>query len=452
MSQELLNHKKLFIKTYGCQMNVYDSIKMEDLLKPHGFYISNDMSTADLVILNTCHIREKAAEKVYCELGRIREQKEDRASKGEQMVVAVAGCVAQAEGEEIFARAPYVDIVVGPQSYQNLPKLLEKVKRKEKWAIDLDFPAQNKFDSIESLSESQGASAFIAIQEGCDKFCHFCVVPYTRGAEYSRSVAEIYREAVALARSGTKEIQLLGQNVSAYHGAGPDGEIWSLGKLIKHIAKIGGIERLRYTTSHPRDMVDEELFEAHAEVDKLMPFLHLPVQSGSNRILESMNRKHTREFYLETIERFRKAKPGIAFSSDFIVGYPGETDEDFADTLRIIQEVEFTQCYSYKYSPRPGTPASVLDTQVPEDVKAARLIELQELIKGYQTKFNQKFMGKTIKVLFDKKGKHDGQLIGRSEFMQAVFVEAPDSYLNSICDVEICKLEPNSLGGKIVEG
>jgi tRNA-2-methylthio-N6-dimethylallyladenosine synthase len=449
MTQEALDHKKLFIKTYGCQMNVYDSIKMGDLLKPHGFLLSEDANDADLVILNTCHIREKAAEKVYCELGRIREQKEKRKSQGEQMVIAVAGCVAQAEGEEIFTRAPFVDIVVGPQSYHNLPKLLEKVKRKEKWAMDLDFPAESKFDSIRSLSDSQGSSAFIAIQEGCDKFCHFCVVPYTRGAEYSRPVAEIYREALALVSNGTKEIQLLGQNVSAYHGEGSDGEVWSLGKLIKHIAKIDGLERLRYTTSHPRDMVDDELFDAHATESKLMPFLHLPIQSGSNRILEAMNRKHTREFYLEVIEQFKKARPDMGFSSDFIVGYPGETDEDFAETLRIVQEVEFSQCYSFKYSPRPGTPASMLETQVPEEVKSARLLELQELIKSYQAKFNQRFLGQTIKVLFDKEGKHDGQLLGRSEHMQAVFAEAPISYLNKIIEVEVYRLEPNSLACKL---
>lgn len=450
MNHMTADAKKLFIQTYGCQMNVYDSIKMGDLLKPHGFELSLDMQSADLVILNTCHIREKAAEKVYDKLGRLREDKEARAKAGEQMIIAVAGCVAQAEGEEIFARAPYVDIVVGPQSYHNLPTLLEQIKRKEKWAIDLDFPVVNKFDSIKSLADSQGASAFIAIQEGCDKFCHFCVVPYTRGSEYSRTVAEIYREAVALAASGTKEIQLLGQNVSAYHGEGPDGEIWSLGKLIKHLAKIDGIERIRYTTSHPCDMVDEELFEAHATVDKLMPFLHLPIQSGSNKLLDAMNRKHTREFYLQVIERFRKAKPGISFSSDFIVGYPGETDEDFAETLSIIREVEFAQCYSYKYSPRPGTPASALQNQVPEKVMSARLLELQELIKSYQQKFNKQFLGKTVKVLFDKEGKHPGQLIGRSEHMQAVFAAAPISCLNQIVEVEIHALEPNSLGAKLI--
>jgi tRNA-2-methylthio-N6-dimethylallyladenosine synthase len=451
MIQEKLESKKLYIKTYGCQMNVYDSIKMQDLLKPHGFEISQDMPSADLVILNTCHIREKAAEKVYCELGRVKELKDMRKAKGEQMVVAVAGCVAQAEGEEIFARTPFVDIVVGPQSYHNLPGLLEQIKRKEKWAINLDFPKINKFDSLKTLSDSQGSSAFIAIQEGCDKFCHFCVVPYTRGAEYSRSVSEIYREALALAQNGTKEIYLLGQNVSAYHGMGPDSEVWSLGKLIKSIAKIDGIERIRYTTSHPRDMIDDDLFDTHATEEKLMPFLHLPIQSGSNKILDAMNRKHTREFYLQVIERFRKARSDISFSSDFIVGYPGETDEDFAETLRIVKEVEFSQCYSFKYSPRPGTPASALINQIPEQIKAARLLELQEVIKEYQQKFNKQFLGKTIKVLFDKEGKHNGQLLGRSEHMQAVFAEADKSCLDKICSVEVSSIEVNSLGAKLIK-
>lgn len=446
MSTEL---KKVHVKTYGCQMNVYDSIKMEELLKPHGFAASDTAEDADLVILNTCHIREKAAEKIYSELGRVKEHRDDKRAKGQNMVIAVAGCVAQAEGEAIFERAPFVDIVVGPQSYHNLPKLLEQVKRKEKWVMDLDFQANNKFDQLSEDTQSQGAAAFIAIQEGCDKFCHFCVVPYTRGAEYSRTVAEIYRETIKLVSFGAKEIHLLGQNVSAFHGEGPDGTIWSLGKLIKHLAKIDGLERIRYTTSHPRDMVDDELFEAHRTEPKLMPFLHLPIQSGSNKILDAMNRKHTREFYLDIIKKFQDARPDMAFSSDFIVGYPGETDEDFADTLRIVQEVGYSQCYSFAYSQRPGTPASMQSNQVDPEIVSARLTELQELIWDHQKKFNAKCNGKTLKVLFDQKGKHPGQIQGRSEYMQMVFAQGDESHMNKILDVEIDRIEPKSIGGKI---
>lgn len=441
-------HKKLHIKTYGCQMNVYDSIKMESLLKPHGFTISEDMHDADLVILNTCHIREKAAEKVYAELGRIRLHKNERKQHGKDMTIAVAGCVAQAEGEEIFARAPYVDIVVGPQSYHNLPQMLEELKRKQGWKIDLNFSQDNKFDKISHIEDTHGVVAYIAIQEGCDKFCHFCVVPYTRGAEYSRSVSEIYREVLAAVKKGAKEVQLLGQNVSGYHGEGPNGKPWSLGMLIKQIAEISGLERIRYTTSHPRDMSDNELFDAHKTVPQLMPFLHLPIQSGSNRILEKMNRKHDREFYLKVIERFKNAREDIAFSSDFIVGFPGETDEDFSDTLRIVQEVEYAQCYSFAYSPRPGTPAAILE-QVPDEIKSSRLIELQELIRDYQKRYNTKSLGMTVKVLFDKKGRNPGQVTGRSEHMQAVFADGAEDIIGNILNVKIDKVEPNSIGGYI---
>jgi tRNA-2-methylthio-N6-dimethylallyladenosine synthase len=447
MSAEL---KKVHVKTYGCQMNVYDSIKMEELLKPHGFAASETPDDADLVILNTCHIREKAAEKIYSELGRVKEHRDEKRAKGENMVIAVAGCVAQAEGETIFERAPFVDIVVGPQSYHNLPKLLEQVKRKEKWVMDLDFHADNKFDKLTEELQPQGYSAFIAVQEGCDKFCNFCVVPYTRGAEYSRSVSEIYREVIGLVSMGAKEIHLLGQNVSGYHGEGPDGTTWSLGKLIKHIAKVYGVERIRYTTSHPRDMVDDELFEAHRTEPKLMPFLHLPIQSGSNKVLDAMNRKHTREFYLEIIQKFKDARPDMAFSSDFIVGYPGETDEDFADTLKIVQEVGYSQCYSFMYSQRPGTPASMQDKQVPDEIKHARLMELQELLRDYQTQFNKSCNGKTLKVLFEQKGKHQGQIQGKSEYMQMVFAQGDESHIGKILDVEINQIEPNSLGGVII--
>ena len=365
------------------------------------------------------------------------------------MLIAVAGCVAQAEGQEIFNRSPFVDIVVGPQSYQNLPQLVEKVKRENSWAIDLDFPKDSKFDSLPEESTSQKISAFLSIQEGCDKFCHFCVVPYTRGAEYSRPVPDIYREAIKLVASGIKEIDLLGQNVSAYHGEGAEGEAWTLGRLIKQLAKIEGLERIRYTTSHPRDMNDDTLFEAHASESKLMPFLHLPVQSGSDKILKAMNRKHTRDFYLEVIERFRKARPDIAFSSDFIVGYPGETDKDFEDTLDIVRQVHFAQCYSFKYSPRPGTPASTLATQVPEDVKSNRLLVLQDLIRKQQLEFNQSCIGKTMRVLLMNSSKKDGQIAGKSDYMQTVNVEADKNLIGTFIDVKITSASQNSLLGEI---
>ncbi len=448
MQNGSVSAKKLFIKTYGCQMNVYDSIKIESLLKHHGFIVTQEIHDADLVVLNTCHIREKAAEKVYAELGRIKLYKDKKRSSGGDVVIAVAGCVAQAEGAEIFSRAPFVDIVVGPQSYQNFPELLQRIKQQEKWVMNLDFTEESKFDNISAYQDNQGVVAYLAIQEGCDKFCHYCVVPYTRGAEYSRSVSEIYREVLNLVQNGAKEVQLLGQNVNAFHGDGPDGTVWGLGKLVKHIANIPNLERIRYTTSHPQDMVDEELFEAHRDIPQLMPFLHLPIQSGSNNILDKMNRKHTREFYLKIIDKFRSYRPDIAFSSDFIVGYPGETDEDFADTLRIVQEVEFSQCYSFKYSPRPGTPATLIENQVPEPIKSQRLLELQELIHDYQMRFNGRFLGKKLDVLFDKVGKKNGQIIGRSQYMQAIFADGILS--NQIATVAINQIEPHSLGGDII--
>lgn len=442
--------KKLYIKTYGCQMNVYDSIKISDLLKPHGFAVTEDMEEADLAILNTCHIREKASEKVYSELGRVKQIKDAKKKTGNPMMIAVAGCVAQAEGEEIFSRAPYVDIVVGSQSYFSLPKLIEDVKRTNKWAIDIDFPENSKFDKLPDDSGSQGASSFLSIQEGCDKFCHFCVVPYTRGAEYSRPVEEIYREAVKLAALGSKEINLLGQNVSAYHGVDFEGQTWSLAKLLKRLSEIKGLERILYTTSHPRDMTDEELFEVHAQESKLIPYLHLPFQSGSNKILDAMNRKHTREFYLEIIAKFRAAKPDMAFSADIIIGYPGESDQDFADTMDLVKQVKFAQCYSFKYSPRPGTPASMLDKQVPEKIKDERLQQLQELVRKQQTEFNASFLGKTLSVLFDKPGKNPEQIQGKSQYMQAVIVEGDLNLIGQIRDVQITEVKVNSLFGKLV--
>lgn len=431
-------------------MNVYDSIKMGDLLRPHGFGMVDEPEGADMVILNTCHIREKATEKVYDELGRISKEKELRKKNGENMLITVAGCVAQAEGEEIVKRAPFVDIVVGPQSYHNLPNLIEEVKRQKKWAMNIDFPTETKFDELPKDSGSQGPAAFLSVQEGCDKFCAFCVVPYTRGAEYSRPVAQIYREALHLASIGTKEVTLLGQNVSAYHGQGPDGDTWTMGKLIKHIATIKGIERIRYITSHPSDMIDDELFEAHTNLEKLMPFLHVPIQSGSNNILKAMNRKHSRDEYLKMIEKFRKARPDMAFSSDFIVGFPGETDKDFEDTMAIVREVGYSQCFSFNYSPRPGTPASALETQVPEDVKNERLYLLQELIREKQMEFNRNSIGQTMPVLFTAPGKFEGQVQGKSPYLQNVFVKGEISDLyGKICNVKINEALQTSLGGEL---
>ena len=433
-------------------MNVYDSIKMGDLLKPHGFELTDNQESADMVILNTCHIREKATEKVYAELGRVRKNKESKksADKGD-MIITVAGCVAQAEGEEIVKRAPYVDIVVGPQSYHELPNLIAQVQRTKKWALNIDFPTEAKFDSLPDEIGSQGPSAFLSVQEGCDKFCHFCVVPYTRGAEYSRPISEVYREALKLASIGTKEITLLGQNVSGYHGEGPDGEPWTLGMLIRKISEIDTVERIRYTTSHPMDMTDDELFNVHADIPKLMPFLHMPIQSGSDKILKNMNRKHTRDDYLRMIDKFRNARPDMAFSSDFIVGYPGETDKDFEDTMKIVREVGYSQCYSFKYSPRPGTPGSALDTQVPEEIKAERLYMLQELIREKQLEFNRNCEGKTLPVLFEKDGKFENQIIGKSPYLQSVYVETTENLHGKIIDVKITEAGQNSLTGKVIQ-
>ena len=424
-------------------MNVYDSLKMENLLKPHGFSLIQDEKNADLIILNTCHIREKASEKVYSELGKIKKN-----NLGVKPTVVVAGCTAQAEGEQIFKRAKNVDIVVGPQSYHNLPKLLEKVKRQEKWVMDLDFDEESKFDEI-NLPENPRHSSFLTIQEGCDKFCHFCCVPYTRGKEYSRKIPDIYREAIGLISKGVKEITLLGQNVSAFHGIDQDDTIRSLGWFIKKICEIDGLKRVRYTTSHPKDMINDELFIAHAEEEKLMPFLHLPVQSGSDKILKSMNRDHTRDFYFEIIDKFRKHRPDIAFSSDFIVGYPGESDKDFEDTLDLVKQVGYAQCYSFKYSPRPGTPASMVEDQVPEEVKSTRLAILQDLLRSQQLEFNKQFIGKDMDVMFDKAGKYSRQIIGKSPYLQSVIVESDDNIIGERKKVHITEAGLNSLIGEI---
>lgn len=440
--------KKLYIKTYGCAMNMYDSLKMADIMRPLGYEECLEPEYADMVILNTCHIREKAAEKMYSELGRIHKKRNKLNKPGEKMVVAVAGCVAQAEGEEIFRRAPYVDIVVGSQSYNSLPDLLGKIQRESGHAIDLDL-VDNKFDLLPEESKPQGASANLSVQEGCNKFCTFCVVPYTRGAEYSRNVPEIYREAIRLVAGGSKEITLLGQNVNAYHGE-IDGEIWNLGKLIKHLAKIEGLERIRYSTSHPRDM-HEELYEAHGNEPKLMPFLNLPVQSGSNKILQAMNRKHTRDEYFKIIERLRKNRPDMQFSSDFIIGFPGETEQDFEDTMDMARSVGFTQAYSFTYSPRPGTPGADMENQVPEEVKYERLQRFQALIDAQQIKFNQSCEGSVMPVLFDREGKKNGQIVGKTPYMQSThIVSANDDLIGKIVDVKLIKAFPYSLEGELM--
>jgi tRNA-2-methylthio-N6-dimethylallyladenosine synthase len=442
--------KKLYIKTYGCQMNVYDSIKMQELLFPFGFESTEDMNEADMVILNTCHIREKASEKVYSELGRIKQIKDQRSKDGfGEMIIAVAGCVGQAEGEEIFRRASYVDIVVGPQSYHTLPDLVAKLARSEKRLIELDFIEEEKFDNLPTNYQAQGASAFVSIQEGCDKFCTFCVVPYTRGAEFSRKVEEIYRETMAAVENGASEVHLLGQNVNAYHGKAADDQNYSLADLIRHVAKIKGLERIRYTTSHPRDMTDD-LIALHGTEPKLMPFLHLPVQSGSNKILTAMNRKHTREDYFKIIDKLRVARPDIVMSSDFIVGFPGETDEDFADTLDLVKKVGYGQCFSFKYSPRPGTPAATMN-QVPEHIKTERLAILQQELARQQLALNESCVGKVMPVLFEKPGKFDGHIVGKTIYMQSAYIDNVDkSLLGKIVDVKITKGSAVSVTGEII--
>jgi tRNA-2-methylthio-N6-dimethylallyladenosine synthase len=439
--------KRLFIKTYGCQMNVYDSARMTELVAPLGYTPSETPDGADLVILNTCHIREKAAEKVFSELGGIRRLKNAKERQGERMLVAVAGCVAQAEGAEIMRRAPFVDMVFGPQTYHRLPELVAKAAREGGGVLDTSFPTEAKFDHLPEARTASGATAFLSVQEGCDKFCTFCVVPYTRGAEFSRPAAQVIAEAEQLVAAGVREITLLGQNVNAYHGAVPGGGEWRLGDLLRALACVPGLERLRYTTSHPRDM-DDALIAAHGEVEQLMPFLHLPVQSGSDRILAAMNRRHTADAYRRTVEKLRKSRPDLALSSDFIVGYPGESELDFRATLDLVSEVEFAQAFSFKYSPRPGTPAAV-EKQLPEPVKAERLAELQALLQRQQRAFNEAAVGTTMPVLFEKPGRHDGQLVGRSPYLQAVHADAAPEAIGRILPVEILRSAANTLAGRI---
>jgi len=437
--------KKLFIKTYGCQMNVYDSARMADLLAPIGYAGTDVPEDADMVILNTCHIREKAAEKVYSELGRLKKIKDGR----KEMMIAVAGCVAQAEGEEIIARQPAVDLVVGPQSYHRLPEMIAKVARAGGHALETDFPAEDKFDALPEETRDVGATAFLTVQEGCDKFCTFCVVPYTRGSEFSRPVTQIVSEARRLVARGAREITLLGQNVNAYAGKADDGSVHGLAQLIRALAAIKGLDRLRYTTSHPRDMSDD-LIKAHRDVAALMPYLHLPIQSGSDAILDAMNRQHTADTYLRLVERIRAARPDLALSSDFIVGFPGESDKDFDATMQLVRDVGYAQAFSFKYSPRPGTPAAAARKQIPEDVKDARLQALQALLTEQQNAFNASCEGKTFSVLFEKPGRKEGQAVGRSPYLQPVHVDGAADLIGQIRDVRVETAGPNSLKGALV--
>jgi tRNA-2-methylthio-N6-dimethylallyladenosine synthase len=441
--------KTLFIKTHGCQMNVYDSARMAEALAPLGYRPAERLEGADMVIVNTCHIRAKASEKLFSELGRLRGLKSERRRAGGEMIIAVAGCVAQAEGGEILRRAPHVDLVLGPQTYHRLPEMVARAARGAGAQLDTDFPVESKFDHLPAPSSASGVSAFLSVQEGCDKFCSFCVVPYTRGAEFSRPAAAILAEAASLVARGAREITLLGQNVNAYHGAAPGGDSWNLARLIGALARIEGLVRIRYTTSHPSDM-DNELIAAHGAEPKLMPYLHLPVQSGSDRVLAAMNRRHRAEDYLRLVERLRAARPDLALSSDFIVGFPGESEADFRATFELVETVGFAAAFSFKYSPRPGTPAAAMEGQVAEQVKDERLARLQALLGQQSQRFNRSMIGRVLQVLFEKPGRHAGQLVGRSPFLQPVHASAPVALIGCVAEVEIRELAANSLGGTLV--
>jgi len=447
MSEPVSGPKKVFVKTYGCQMNVYDSGRMQDALEQDGYVRTATMDDADLVLLNTCHIREKAAEKVYSEIGRIRKLKLARAGSARPMTLGVTGCVAQAEGAEIMRRAPDVDLVAGPQTYHHLPDIVRRAKAGEA-VVETDFEIEEKYQRLPAATARQirarGVAAFLTVQEGCNKFCSFCVVPYTRGAEVSRPVAQIVEEAKDMTAAGVREITLLGQNVNAWHGSGADGREWGLGELLFELAKISGIERLRYTTSHPVDM-DEGLIAAHRDLDCLMPYLHLPVQAGSDRVLKAMNRHHTVADYLGVIERIREARADIAISGDFIVGFPGESDAEFEQTLDLVRKVNYASAFSFKYSPRPGTPGAELDSQIPEPLKNERLQALQALLNQQQEAFNQACVGKQLDILLEKPGRKKDQLIGRSPWLQSVIVERKLGNPGDIIKVKITGAGPNSL-------
>jgi tRNA-2-methylthio-N6-dimethylallyladenosine synthase len=446
------SHPRAFIKSFGCQMNVYDSERMGDLAAEAGYREAMRVEDADLIVLNTCHIRERASEKIFSELGKLRDLKEERERAGRQTMLVVAGCVAQAEGGEILRRQPAVDIVVGPQSYHRLPELLSEA-RVRPGVVDTEFPAEGKFSALPATPvdaiRRRGVSAFVTVQEGCDKFCSFCVVPYTRGAEASRPAAAILAEIAHLASAGVREVTLLGQNVNAYHGVGDQGQAIGLAGLIRAAALTPGIARVRYTTSHPGDM-SEDLIQAHRDVSALAPYLHLPVQSGSDAMLKSMNRRHRAADYLDIVARVRAARPDIAFSSDFIVGYPGETDADFDQTLALVRAVGFASAYAFKYSPRPGTPAAEMSGRIDETTKARRLAALQELIEDQRQAFNRQAVGRRLEVLFEKPGRREGQVIGRSLHMQSVFAEGPEALIGALAEVEIIAAEPHSLRGRVV--
>ena len=441
--------KKYYIKTFGCQMNVYDSQRIADILKSLGYQAASSQNNADIIIFNTCHIREKAAEKVFSELGRARLIKNERAEQGKDTIIGVCGCVVQAEDEQIAKRAPFVDFATGPLTYHRLPEILAKVARKKGISIiDTEFPGESKFDYLPQ-NRAEGACSYLAIQEGCNNFCTYCVVPYTRGVEYSRPVDEVVDEAKHLIETGCLEINLLGQNVNSYHGEDKQGKERNLAYLLKKLAELDGLKRLRYTTSYPADMTDD-LIACHKDVPQLMPYLHLPIQSGSNTILKAMNRRHTKEDYLHVIEKLQKANPAIGMSSDFIVGFPGETDKDFQETLDVVNNVKYIQAFSFKYSKRPGTPAALMPNQIEEKIKKERLDILQNLLFSYQDKFNQSCTGKTMPVLFENKGRHNGQLIGRTPYMQNLHAQLDKSYLNKIINIKVTEATTNSLSGKLI--
>ena len=443
--------KKVHIKSFGCQMNVYDGQRMADILGEQGFEETASPEGADLILLNTCHIRDRAVQKVYTELGKLRDLKNAQKAEGQETRIVVAGCVAQAEGAEIQRRQPAVDLVVGPQAYHRLPELLAEATSKR--VVDTDLPIEDKFGFLPAprpqAIRARGVSAFVTVQEGCDKFCAFCVVPYTRGAEFSRPVAQVMVEVERLAQAGVRDVTLIGQNVNAYHGEGPDGAVWGLARLMRCVAEVPGIARIRYTTSHPRDM-DDDLIAAHRDLPQAMPFLHLPVQAGSDRILAAMNRKHTADEYRRLIDRIRAARPDIALSSDFIVGFPGETDAEFEDTMRLVDEIGFASSYSFKYSPRPGTPAADLTQQVPREVMDERLYRLQERIEHHRQAFNAAMVGREVEVLLERAGRYPGQLAGKSPYLQAVQIESETNRIGEIVRVVIERTSTNSLFGRLL--
>ena len=440
--------KRLYLKTYGCQMNVYDSERMVDLMAPHGFVLSEEPDNSELIILNTCHIREKAAEKVYSDLGRLVPLKRKSISEGKNLKIVVAGCVAQAEGEEIIKRQPAVDIVVGPQTYHKLPELLFNNMKSSRSVVATEFPTESKFDDLLIDKINDNPTSFVSVQEGCDKFCSFCVVPYTRGAEYSRPVQDIIKEINVLVSKGAKEICLLGQNVNAYHGL-MGKKSWSLSRLIKEIAEIENLKRIRYTTSHPADMT-QDLVDAHGQIEQLMPYLHLPIQSGDDLILKAMNRNYKVEDYISIINRLRLVRPDIALSSDFIVGFPGESEQAFKNTLNLIEAVGFAQSYSFKYSRRPGTPASIMQGQIEEKLKLERLLVLQEVLNSQQLNFNKSFVNTKMEILLERKGRKDNQLVGRTPYMQATHIENNASSIGEIVEVRIDGATKNSLKGNFI--